>query len=81
MWRFIASRLGSAALVLLVLTVVVFVLTRVIPSDPASVYAGPKARPEELAAIRENLGFDRPLIVQYFDSLGDCSPATGGTRW
>jgi len=70
MWRFIASRVGSALLVLLVLTLVVFTLTRVIPSDPAVVYAGPKAPPEELARIRERLGFDRPLPVQYLSYLG-----------
>lgn len=69
MWRFIASRLGSALLVLLVLTVIVFVLTRIIPSDPASVFAGPKARPEELEAIRERLGLNEPFIVQYLSSL------------
>lgn len=70
MWRFIASRVGSALLVLLVLTLVVFTLTRIIPSDPAVVYAGPKAPPEELARIRERLGFDRPLPIQYLSYLG-----------
>lgn len=69
MWRFVASRIGSAALVLLVLTLVVFIFTRVIPSDPAVVYAGPKAPPEMLERIREQLGFDRPLPVQYLDYL------------
>lgn len=70
MWRFLAARLGSAALVLLVLTLVVFILTRTIPSDPAVVYAGPKAPPEELDRIRERLGFDRSLPVQYLSYLG-----------
>ncbi|MBC9936715.1 MULTISPECIES: ABC transporter permease [unclassified Leucobacter] len=70
MWRFLASRIGSALFVLLALTIVVFVLTRVIPSDPAVVFAGPKAPPEELARVREALGFDRPLPMQYFDYLG-----------
>ncbi|BDZ54333.1 peptide ABC transporter permease [Agromyces marinus] len=68
--RFLAGRLGTAVLVLFVLTLVVFVLSRVIPADPAVVYAGPKAPPEELARIREKLGFDEPLIVQYLDYLG-----------
>lgn len=70
MLRFLASRLGTAVLVLFVLTLVVFVLARVIPTDPAVVYAGPKAPPEELARIREQLGFDQPLIVQYLGYLG-----------
>lgn len=79
MWRFIASRVASALLVLLVLTIVVFVLTRIIPSDPASVFAGPKAPPEELDRIRERLGFDRPLIVQYFSQLGGLLTGDWGT--
>jgi ABC-type dipeptide/oligopeptide/nickel transport system permease component len=70
MLRFLAARLGTAVLVLVVLTLVVFVLSRVIPGDPAVVYAGPKAPPEELARIREKLGFDQPLVVQYFGYLG-----------
>lgn len=70
MLRFLASRLGTAVIVLFVLTLVVFVLSRVIPADPAVVYAGPKAPPEELARIREKLGFDQPLILQYLGYLG-----------
>lgn len=70
MLRFLASRLGTAVIVLFALTLIVFVLSRVIPADPAVVYAGPKAPPEELARIREKLGFDQPLILQYFDYLG-----------
>ncbi|MGX1694603.1 ABC transporter permease [Microbacterium keratanolyticum] len=69
MIRFLAGRLGTAALVLFVLTLIVFVLARVIPADPAVVYAGPKAPPEELARIREKLGFDQPLVLQYFNYL------------
>ena len=70
MLRFLANRIGTSVIVLLVLTIVVFVLARVIPSDPAVVYAGPKAPPEELERIREQLGFDQPLVVQYFGYLG-----------
>ncbi|MFF2273490.1 ABC transporter permease [Agromyces sp. NPDC058136] len=70
MLRFLVSRLGTAVLVLFVLTLVVFVLSRVIPADPAVVYAGPKAPPEELERIREKLGFDQPIVVQYFSYLG-----------
>jgi ABC-type dipeptide/oligopeptide/nickel transport system permease component len=57
-------------IVLFVLTLVVFVMSRVIPADPAVVYAGPKAPPEELARIREKLGFDQPLVLQYLGYLG-----------
>lgn len=70
MWRFLGRRIGSAILVLLVITVIVFVMTRVVPSDPAVVYAGPKAPPAELDRIREKLGFNDPLPLQFLSYLG-----------
>ena len=79
MWLFIARRLATATVVLLVLTVIVFVMARVIPADPAVVYAGPKAPPEELARIREKLGFDQPLPLQYFDYLAGLFTGDWGT--
>ncbi|MGP6172171.1 ABC transporter permease [Microbacterium sp. A204] len=70
MWRFLGRRIVSAILVLLVITVIVFVMTRVVPSDPAVVYAGPKAPPAELERIREKLGFNNPLPIQFLTYLG-----------
>ncbi|GAA5150089.1 ABC transporter permease [Microbacterium pseudoresistens] len=55
---------------LFVITLIVFILARVIPSDPAVVYAGPKAPPAELERIREKLGFTQPLPMQYLGYLG-----------
>jgi peptide/nickel transport system permease protein len=46
-------------------TLIIFVLVRVVPADPAVSIAGPKADPETLAAIRKDLGLDNPLAVQY----------------
>ncbi len=71
MWRFIAGRIATSALVLLAVTAIVFVLARIIPSDPAVVYAGPKAPQADLERIRTELGFDRPLYEQYFGYLAD----------
>ena len=70
MLRYIARRSGTSAIVLLVVTIIVFVLARVIPSDPAIIYVGPKAPPTEIARVHAELGFDRPLIVQYLSYLG-----------
>jgi peptide/nickel transport system permease protein len=67
--RFLAKRIGTSLLVLFALTLIVFVLTRIVPSDPAVIYAGPKARPEELERVRAELGLDRNPIVQYFDYI------------
>jgi peptide/nickel transport system permease protein len=62
---------GTSLGVLAVLTLLTFLLARVLPSDPAVVYAGPKARPEELARIREQLGVDDSIVMQYLAYMRD----------
>lgn len=52
-------------LLLIVASIAVFLLLRLIPGDPAGTLAGPNARPEQLEAIREDLGLEEPLPVQY----------------
>ncbi len=42
-----------------------FCLLQVVPADPATIIAGPDAKPETLAALRSELGLDRPIIVQF----------------
>jgi len=61
----IARRLLRALTTLLGTTLIIFILFRVVPADPAVSIAGPKADPETLAAIRKDLGLDDPLPVQY----------------
>jgi peptide/nickel transport system permease protein len=65
MTGYLARRLLRAASTLLGTTLVLFVLVRVVPADPAVSIAGPKADPATLAAIRKDLGLDDPLPVQY----------------
>ncbi len=67
MTRFIAKRLLAAGAVMFTITVLTFILARVIPSNPAVVYAGPKAGPETLARVRDELGLDDSLLVQFVD--------------
>ncbi|HEV7730775.1 MAG TPA: ABC transporter permease [Candidatus Binatia bacterium] len=65
MLRFLAGRLLRALTTLLGTTLILFVLLRIVPADPAVSIAGPKANPETLAAIRADLGLDDPVLVQY----------------
>ena len=65
MVTYILRRLIQAAPVVLVVSVVVFLLLRLIPGDPAFVIAGADATPEQLAAVRQELGLDQPLPNQY----------------
>ena len=74
MLRYVLVRLGQAILVLFVVTTVVFLLSRA-SGNIADLVAPPDAPPETIALIKENLGLDRPLIVQYGDYMTD--PAAG----
>jgi peptide/nickel transport system permease protein len=62
---YVLRRILRAGSTLLGTTLIIFVLVRVVPADPAVSIAGPKADPETLAAIRKDLGLDDPVPVQY----------------
>lgn len=62
---YILRRVILSSGVLLALSIVVFILTRVVPSEPAVLYLGPRPRPEQVAQINERFGFNEPLITQY----------------
>lgn len=71
MTRFILSRIAFGVLVLFLLSVFVFMLFYVSPSDPARIIAGDKATEELMAQIRSNLGLDRPITEQYATFIGN----------
>ncbi|MFK4760570.1 ABC transporter permease [Microbacterium sp. ZW T5_45] len=55
---------------LLVASVLIFLTLRVFPGDVAQLIAGTQASPDEVAALRESLGLDRPLLAQYVEWIG-----------
>src|SRR5215510_15655447 len=65
MRRYLVERLVSGVFVLVGVSLIVFILSRLAPGDPAQVMLGPLATPRELAALREQFGLDRPILVQY----------------
>lgn len=65
MASFALRRLIEAVPVVLVVSVVVFLLLRLVPGDPAVVLAGPDATAAQLAAVRRDLGLDEPLPAQF----------------
>ncbi|MCL1463159.1 ABC transporter permease [Argonema galeatum] len=69
MWKYIAKRLLSLLPVLLGITLLVFALLHLIPGDPAVVLSGERATPEQVEALRQQLGLDRPLPLQYLAFL------------
>lgn len=70
MARYLLSRLPSTLVVLLVSSFLVFVMVRLVPGDPVTALAGPDATEEARAAIRSDLGLDRPVLTQYVVWLG-----------
>ncbi len=68
---FILRRLVLSIPILLLVSIMVFSLIHLIPGDPVTVILGTEATPEVEAALRRELGLDRPLVVQYFAWLGN----------
>jgi glutathione transport system permease protein len=69
MFNYTLKRLALAALVALAVSALAFVLLR-LSGDVAIAIAGEGARAEDIAAVRQQYGLDRPLVVQYLDWLG-----------
>jgi peptide/nickel transport system permease protein len=69
MLMFILRRLIQMIPVVIGVTFVVFFIMQLVPGDPAVLLAGEGASKETVNAIREQLGLNRPLLVQYFDYL------------
>ena len=70
MLGYIARRVLSTIPVMGVVALFVFLMLRLSPGDPAAVIAGDYATAEDIARIRERLGLDEPIVVQFFQWLG-----------
>lgn len=66
---FLLRRLFTSTVVIAGVITLTFFVTRVLPTDPARTYAGIRARPEQVAAVRVRLGLDRPLPEQFLRYL------------
>ena len=62
---FLLRRILWSLLVLVGLSIVIFLIARVVPGDPARMALGPTATQEQVADLRHKLGLDRPLVTQY----------------
>ncbi|MBW4421394.1 MAG: ABC transporter permease [Myxacorys californica WJT36-NPBG1] len=69
--QYILKRLLGLVPVLFGITLAVFLLLRLIPGDPAIVLAGERATPDQVEALRNQLGLNQPLVFQYFAFLGN----------
>ena len=74
----LGKRLVTVIPTLIGVVVVTFLLTRVLPGDPAVYFAGPAATPQSIAEIRKTLGLDRPLPEQFAHYVGDLAHGNFG---
>jgi len=78
---YVIRRLVLAVFVLWGVASVVFVIVRLVPADPALLIAGETATPEQLAALRADMGLDRPWLVQYGTYLLDAVRGDFGSSY
>jgi len=67
--RYVLQRGVLSLLTLLLVSLITFLFTQALPGDAAVMIAGRESSPERIEAIRQSLGLNRPLYVQYFDWL------------
>ncbi|MDP2701814.1 MAG: ABC transporter permease [Candidatus Rokubacteria bacterium] len=70
MRRYVLRRVAAMLLTLLFVSLLVFMVVRVLPGDPALIMLGIEASPDAVAKLREGLGLDRPVPVQYAEWAG-----------
>ena len=70
MVRYLVNRILWIPVVLLLLSLITFVISRMVPGDPVKLAAGPQARPEQIQRLTEEFGLDRPLPEQYLRYMG-----------
>jgi len=71
MYAFLARRVLATIPVLAIVAVLVFLMLRLTPGDPAAILAGDAANTEQIARIRTSLGLDQPILVQFGIWIGN----------
>jgi peptide/nickel transport system permease protein len=74
---YLIKKAASLAIVLVLVSLIVFAVLFVLPGDPAQIILGINASPETLAALRSRLGLDQPFLVQYTSWMGSLLRGTG----
>ena len=81
MFHFILRRVLQMLLILFLVSSAVFFMFKLVPGDVAAVRLGIEQTPEALAALRAQLGLDRPLVVQYLTWLAGLVRGDLGTSY
>ncbi|HTD76466.1 MAG TPA: ABC transporter permease, partial [Chloroflexota bacterium] len=70
MRQYLVVRIAQLVPAILLASVAIWALIYLLPGDPAIAILGPNATPEQYAAVRQQLGLDQPIPVQYVAWLG-----------
>jgi peptide/nickel transport system permease protein len=81
MASYAAGRLLQLVPTLFFVSVVVFLMVRAIPGDAAHVLLGPQAQPEQVVALRKEMGLDQPVWTQYRIWIGHVLQGDLGNSW
>src|SRR5262249_37900479 len=79
MLRYLVYRVASIVPVLIGVSIVVFLMMKLIPGDPAEAILGPAATTEKIQLVRKALGLDQPFYIQYFRWLWNVVQGDFGT--
>ena len=79
MIRYVIRRVALAFVVVAGVVILTFVISNVVPGDPAASWAGPHASAAQLARARQYLGLDQPLIVRIGTYFGGIVTGNWGT--
>ncbi len=71
MWKYMAKRLLALIPVLIGVSILVFLLIHITPGDPALLMLGERAPEDQLESLREEMGLNDPIPVQYFNWASD----------
>ena len=78
MIAYILRRIGMILLTMLLASLIIFSITQLLPGDVAHVILGQFATPEAVANLREQLGLNRPIVVQYLSWLSNFAGGNWG---
>ncbi|MBQ3532379.1 MAG: ABC transporter permease [Oscillospiraceae bacterium] len=79
--KYAVKKLGMMLLTMLIVSFLAFLAFQVIPGDPTNTILGTDATPEQVEALRAQLGLDRPFFVRYFDWLFSFMQGDFGTSY
>ena len=66
MLAFLIRRIVSTFIVMAIVAVIIFLLVRIAPGDPVAILVGDNASPDQIDAVRKQLGLDDPIVVQFW---------------